>query len=464
MSMLPEGWIESTIPELIESDGLFVDGDWVESKDQDPDGDVRLIQLADVGDGRFTSKSARYLTSAKAAQLRCTFLQPGDVLVARMPDPLGRACIFPGDPKRSVTVVDVCVVRTGTNGADHRWLMWAINSPQFRARVDALQSGSTRKRISRGNLATIQLPVPPLAEQRRIVAALEEHLSDLDAAVAGLERARLNHRRYRSAILRSAVDGSLLGDIDRQQRGPDPWSPNVPGHWRFDTVENLAELVEYGTSAKTMEAPDGVPVLRMGNIVDGELSWDSLKYLPSSHDEFPRLLLSPGDVLFNRTNSPELVGKSAVYEATRPQASFASYLLRVRLQPGLNPRFFSAYVNSVYGRAWVASVVSQQVGQANVNGTKLRALSVPLPPEDEQERIVAEMQARLDAARRVMADVDVQLARAARLRQSILRRAFEGRLVPQDPRDEPARVHLARAGAGRDAAPARRRRPTARAR
>src|SRR5512139_4103654 len=113
---LAEGWAISSLGGLVGADGLFTDGDWVETKDQDPHGDVRLIQLADVGDALYRNRSVRYLTSAKAAELGCTYLRPGDVLVARMPDPLGRACIFPGDSKPSVTAVDVCIIRPGAAG------------------------------------------------------------------------------------------------------------------------------------------------------------------------------------------------------------------------------------------------------------------------------------------------------------------------------------------------------------
>jgi len=102
---LPQNWTLATISDLISRDGVFVDGDWVESKDQDPLGDVRLIQLADIGDGRYRNKSDRFLTYQKAIELGCTFLKKGDVLVARMPDPLGRSCIFPGDSKKAVTAL-----------------------------------------------------------------------------------------------------------------------------------------------------------------------------------------------------------------------------------------------------------------------------------------------------------------------------------------------------------------------
>ncbi|MDQ3670577.1 MAG: type I restriction endonuclease subunit S, partial [Actinomycetota bacterium] len=115
---LPFGWATAVIGDLTTNDGTFTDGDWVETKDQDPEGDVRLTQLADVGDGVFRDRSRRFLTSESAAHLGCTFLEPGDLLIARMPDPLGRACVFPGDSRRCVTAVDVCIVRPGSGSAD----------------------------------------------------------------------------------------------------------------------------------------------------------------------------------------------------------------------------------------------------------------------------------------------------------------------------------------------------------
>src|SRR5215211_5294697 len=135
---LPTGWSVATIGDLIGGDGVFVDGDWIETKDQDPEGDVRLIQLADIGDGAYKNKSNRYLTYRRAIELGCTFLKVGDILVARMPDPLGRACIFPGDKRVAVTAVDVCVVRTSSVGDNNRWLMYTVNSPEIRSAVAAV--------------------------------------------------------------------------------------------------------------------------------------------------------------------------------------------------------------------------------------------------------------------------------------------------------------------------------------
>jgi type I restriction enzyme S subunit len=187
--------------------------------------------------------------------------------------------------------------------------------------------------------------------------------------------------------------------------------------------------VQYGSSSKTNEDSDGITVLRMGNLFEGNLLLDKLKYLPKSHDEFPELLLEPDDLLFNRTNSPELVGKTAVYKGKPYPCSFASYLIRARFINGVDPNFICYFINSNYGRQWIKSVVSQQVGQANVNGTKLQALFVPLPPHNEQGIIVSEVENKFSIIDGIEKEVDRNLIRADRLRQSVLKKAFSGKLI-----------------------------------
>ncbi len=116
MSDLPQGWTRATIAQLAGGQGMTTDGDWIETKDQDPNGDVRLVQLADIGDGEFRDRSARFVNSKTAHRLNCTFLQKDDLLIARMPDPLGRACVFPGVGQPAITAVDVFVWRPSLGG------------------------------------------------------------------------------------------------------------------------------------------------------------------------------------------------------------------------------------------------------------------------------------------------------------------------------------------------------------
>lgn len=495
-NQIPQGWTKATIGDLISSDGVFIDGDWVESKDQDPNGDVRLIQLADIGDGQYLNRSSRFLTSEKAGKLRCTFMQPGDVLIARMPDPLGRTCIFPGDPRICVTVVDVCIVRSGTGGVNQRWLMYTVNSPEFRLAISELQSGSTRKRISRGNLATLFLPVPPLPEQHRIVEEIEKQFSRLDEAVANLKRVQANLKRYRASVLQAACEGRLVPTeaelaqnegrdyepadqllqrilIERRrkweenelakmrEKGKEPkddnWKlrykepvapdmselPRLPNGWCWAQLSTIAD-VRLGKmlSPKAQEAGlIRLPYLRNENIRWGHIEFHDLKEMGFKESEIDRYQVQCGDLLVCEGGEP---GRCAVYQGVGDQLMYQKALHRIRtygaiVAPSLVQFCFQHYVS--------AKIVVPRASQTTIQHLpleKIVVLPMPIPPKAEQERLVSEVERRLSVIEQMESAVEMSLKRADRLRQAILKRAFEGKLVPQDPDDEPAGVLLER--------------------
>lgn len=384
----------------------------------------------------------------------------------------------------------------GTGLSSDYLYYWLSSAKQH---AEALASGTTFLEISGAKAALIPLPLAPAAEQTRIVAKLEELLSDLDAGVAELKAAQKKLAQYRQSLLKAAVEGALTAEWrqqhpptetgaqllqrillerrarweakqlakfkqqgktppkDWQKKYPEPVQPDttnlpeLPQRWVWASIEQLTAEQKYGSSSKTNENSAGVPILRMGNIQDGDLDFSNLKYLPVDHDEFPRLYLQDGDLLFNRTNSPELVGKTAVYRSQISPCSFASYLISVRFSQSYIPELASTFLNSVYGKHWIKSVVVQQVGQANVNGSKLSALAIPLPPFEEQKEIVSLLQNQINAVIEQVKNVDISLKQSAAQRQNILRAAFAGQLVPQDPNDEPASVLLERIRAERTA-------------
>lgn len=205
---LKSHYFHGTIP-LAFSSGAdnFFDGDWVESKDQDPDGDIRLLQLADIGDGTFLDKSNRRINQEAFERLRCREVQAGDILIARMPHPLGRACILPTGLGRTITVVDVAVLRPDPNRVIPKFLVYVLNSISFRAQLDSLQSGSTRQRISRSRLGQQRIPMPPVALQRAAVSHLDEVTGRIDAMLATIDELKALLVERRAALITDVVTG-----------------------------------------------------------------------------------------------------------------------------------------------------------------------------------------------------------------------------------------------------------------
>lgn len=363
-------------------------------------------------------------------------------------------------------------------GISYKWIAYCLRALEGNILNTCRKSGTTVASVDVPRLMQLRIPLAPFAEQHRIVAALDDCISHLEDAEDTLHLVLHRVVNLSSSILNMAVDGDLGegdssdvsaailldqiaekrrkgGNGDRRAmsaRGP---VRAVPERWVVASLDQLARRVQYGTSAKASveDSPTSLPVIRMGNIQNGSLKIDHLKYLPADHHDLADRVLGHGDLLFNRTNSAELVGKSAVYQEESRQATFASYLIRCQFMSGVVPEWVNLVINSATGRRYVRSVASQQVGQANVSGTKLRQMPIPLPPTAEQQRIVQRIAEMSHFIERITTQVTAALRRSQALRGAILAHAFTGRLIPQDPNDESASALLEQIKAERLAQP-----------
>ncbi len=222
---LPKGWRWACVDEL--SPRSLTDGDWIETKDQSADGNVRLIQLADVGVGTFLDKSSRFITAETEVRLNCTRLAVGDVLIARLPNPIGRSCVFPDIGQPAITAVDVAILHPDSNvSADY--IVAAMNAPPTRIQIEVYGKGATRFRVSTGHLKTVLIPLPPLAEQHRIVAKVDELMSLCDQ----LEAARAEREAVRDRMAAASLARLTAPDADPAA---------FRGHAAF-TLDNLTPL------------------------------------------------------------------------------------------------------------------------------------------------------------------------------------------------------------------------------
>ncbi len=492
----PPGWVSTTVEEslmLIDYRGR--------TPPYSSEG-IPHLRSANVKNGRVIWENLKFVSEEAYDSFMTRGIPREDDLLLTTEAPLGEVALVP--PVRFSLAQRLLILRPPSE-INSRFLMYQIMCSQFQASLNLKGTGSTVTGISSRNFKSVPLLIAPYQEQYRIADKIEELFSDLDAGVAALERAKVNLKRYRAAVLKAAVEGKLTEQwraenpdvepasellkqilTERRQRweaeqlakyeekGKQPpagWEkkyqepaepdvaglPELPEGWCWATVDQMIQRSEYGTSVKCSYDADGFPVLRIPNIAQGEIDLSDVKFATKSLDIDKETRLNVGDLLMCRTNgSIRLIGKTAVIrsEFDVPHA-FASYLLRFRfLIENSLALWIHLYCSSIDGRRFIEGNAASSAGQHNISLSLMNSMSLPLPPIAEISEINRAIENVFSQIEEAEKDCEKSLLRASRLRQSILKRAFEGKLVPQDPNDEPASVLLERIKAERVAADA----------
>ncbi|CAD5915938.1 putative protein MJ1218 [Planktothrix agardhii] len=398
------------LKEVTGKTGIVVDGDWVESKDQDINGDVRLIQLADIGEGKFLDRSARFLTKETAKNLNCTYLRKGDILIARMPDPIGRACIFPNIIQPCVTVVDVCVVRVDPDFVDNRWLMWILNSPHFRFQLTPFLSGTTRQRISRKNLESLEIPLPPIASQRRIADILDkadEIIRKRKEAIALTEQ------------LQKSIFLDMFGDPVTNPKG---WEKVTLGNLLAEELQNGAYFEkDYYTNDLT-----GVEMIHMSDAFYGTVTRGNLKRVLVSDAEVKKYQLNSDDILIARRSlNYEGAAKPCLIEDCCNPLIFESSLIRVRVKKNIiNPIYLFSYMMQPRAREKYIYPYVTRSTISGINQAGLKKITIVVPPIALQNRF----KEICNQIKKNSLKLELHLQESENLFNSLLQKAFKGEL------------------------------------
>lgn len=251
---------------------------------------------------------------------------------------------------------------TDFKGNDPKWVYYMLQA----FKLERFVEGAGVPTLNRNLVHDELIPLPPRTEQKRIAAILDK--ADV------IRRKRQQAIQLADHFLR-AVFLEMFGDPVTNPKG-----------FPVGTIRDLVESAAYGTSAKASEIEGAFPILRMGNITfNGEIDLSDLKFIDLSEREQPKYLASKGDLLFNRTNSKELVGKTAVYDRDEPVA-IAGYLVRVRANKLGNTHYISGYLNSQHGKVTLQGMCKSIVGMANINAQEMQDISILLPPIELQDK------------------------------------------------------------------------------
>lgn len=288
-------------------------------------------------------------------------------------------------------------------------------------------NGTTRLKLTQKNLDIIPIPLPPINEQQRIVNIIESLFAKLDRAKELIENTLAQWEQNKMAILHKAFTGELTAKW-RKENNIDLSS------WQEKTIDELCTSLKYGTSKKSK--PEGsVVVLRMGNLQNGEIDWSNLMYTDDK-DDIEKYLLKKGDVLFNRTNSPELVGKTSIYRGEYP-AIYAGYLIKLDYGKDIIGEYLNYMMNSTKAKHYCYTVKTDGVSQSNINAKKIGAFEIPVPTIEEQQEIVNILD-KLLAKYNKIKNLEQQLEKIELLKKAILAKAFRGELGTNNPDEESA--------------------------
>lgn len=388
---LPSHWRIVPLRGLAASQrNAFTDGDWIESPYITDEG-VRLIQTGNIGVGSYKEQGFRYVAESTFGALKCTEVNVGDVLICRLAEPVGRACLAPNLGCRMITSVDVCILKPECH-VNSKFIVYMLSSAAYLGFMESRSRGGTRDRVSRSFLGSVRVAFPPLDEQAAIESFLDAETSKIDALVAEQRRLIELLKEKRQAVISHAVAKGLNPDAPMKPSGIE-WLGDVPEHWEEVAVRRVLSRIEQGRSPQCYSRPatdDEWGVLKSGCVNHGVFCENNNKALPELFEPIADDEVRRGDVLMSRASgSPELVGSTAFVYDVRPHLLLSDKTFRLRLNEKIDPEFFVATCKSHYLRGQIERSISGAEGLANnLPQAHLRCFTVVVPPIREQRTII----------------------------------------------------------------------------
>ena len=421
---LPENWFWTRITVITD----ILNGFAFKSQHYSSAG-IRIIRITNVQDGFIQDKKPVYYPLESQKEITPFMLKDDDFLMS-LTGNVGRVAIIDASFLPAALNQRVACLRIKSEDSVRKeYIFYFCLQKQFVSDCIKSAKGSAQLNMSTEWLKEYPIPLPPLAEQQRIVDRIESLFANLDEAKEKAQAVLDSFETRKAAILHKAFTGELTAKW-REEHGVGMES------WEKKSVGELCISLKYGT-AKKSDASGNVVVLRMGNLQQGEIDWSDLAY-SNDPDDIEKYKLFPGDVLFNRTNSAALVGKTAIYRGEHP-AIYAGYLIKLDYDHDkIIGDYLNYALNTLDAKKYCNSVKTDGVNQSNINAKKIGAYSFNVPSIPEQEKIVSVIQKLLSKEQQAKEAAEAVLDQIDLMKKSILARAFRGELGTNDPNEESA--------------------------
>ena len=475
-TILPQGWIISTLGDVSDKPQYG----WT-TKANPQGGKIRLLRTTDITSGKVEWSKVPFCTD-EPEDIEKYLLKSGDILISRAGS-VGASYLVPKDVDDAVFAS--YLIRFRAKGPTNRkYVYYYLKSPDYWGAIGAYKSGIAVPNVNASKLAQIPIPIAPITEQKRIVGEIEKQFSRLDEAIAGLKRAKANLKRYKAAVLKAAVEGKLTEQWRKKHPDVEPASkllerilterrkkwekteltkmksvgkkptddkwkakyaepvsansnklPGLEKGWRWATMDQLSTKITDGEHLSPKAQHSGIPLLSAKDVRDSGVSFEDAKYVSSHDAEKFRNRCDPekNDILI--VSRGATIGRACKVDTDRIFCLMGSVIL-VKGDRRLNSSYLLAALKSVSSHKRLLSVSGSTAQQA-IYIRDIRTLPIPLPPLIEQQTISDELDATLSTAHEIESIIEANLKRAIRLRQSILKKAFSGRLVPQIKRQSP---------------------------
>jgi len=470
MTKLPQGWINADLSSVTR----ILSGYGFPKKFQGKStGDIPFYKVRDISNAVLNGKhrlgkAANYISSDECRHINAKLLSKNTIVFAKIGEAikLNRRAILSTNALVDNNVMGVFPL---PDALDTKYCYFYL----LTVRLGELSKATTVPAVRKSDVERLQITLPPIGEQFRIVAKLEKLLEKVDKCKERLEKIPAILKRFRQSVLAAVYSGELTenwrqenpnvedafeilrwleSNRPKKQALPIPIQENIqpaeelPIKWSTVKLKNIISDIRYGTAKKCNYEETNVPVLRIPNVVRGIIDHRDMKYAPLSSQEYKKLRLKKGDILFVRSNgSVSLVGKSAVVSEKEEGFAYAGYLIRIRFNhQKIDPNFINLALSTHDVRIQIEVPARSTSGVNNINSEEVKNLTIPLPPFLEQKEIVN----RVDGLFQITDQIEKRYIKAKnyveQITQSILAKAFRGELVPQDPNDEPASELLKR--------------------